>query len=287
MVRGWWMGTRVALAALLLGACDSEGAESVGTEGTTSTSSSTGDPQPGTSGENEVSTASGSSSGDADEGSGDGEGSTGTESSGTTTGAGSESSGSSESGSRSTGEPCDLGTHGCDCLAGECVGDLICGESGRCYAPGECQEINGTENCPCADGACFGELQCWQDTCVASCTEDPDNDDQHCGGTCGNECTITADLGGCVEGVCAPHFSECHPTADALSCPEICAAEGKVCSLCPEDEHPAGDYSWQVFQSEADCEAIQGGSPRWLGGMPTLCDGTPSISSPWVRCCCE
>lgn len=180
----------------------------------------------------------------------------------------------------SSGEPCTAGTRGCDCVEGECIGDLLCYEGFGCFGPYDCVGPDGTLNCPCVDGECMGELQCLGVTCVASCTDDPDNDDLHCGGECGNACTIAAGWGGCEEGECLPHGSECFETDGTTSCPDICAAEGSTCTSCTPDEDPGEVY--KTWPSEALCEAGVGGSAVAVNGC-----GEPPSAGAWARCCCE
>lgn len=176
-------------------------------------------------------------------------------------------------------EACDPGTHGCECFAGECLGELVCVD-GMCITTGECAGPDGSEGCPCAGGECFGELQCWRGACTLECSENPLTNDAHCGGVCGNACTITGEYGGCEGGVCQPHLSECYATPGyTMSCPEICGAEGKTCTTC--------QFAYLGFGSEADCNAIASAMP--LNNFPPNCDVTPfhSTNQTWARCCCE
>ena len=137
----------------------------------------------------------------------------------------------------------------------------------------------GTEACECVDGACFDALQCWKGLCTSECNENPDTNDEHCGGECGNACTITGEYGGCEGGVCQPHLSDCFSTQGGPSCPAICSASGFECTTCD-------DFPYFGFGSEDDCEALIDGEPFPI--FPPSCDVTPfySTNQSWARCCC-
>ena len=63
-------------------------------------------------------------------------------------------------------------------------------------------------------------------------------------GECGNECYIRFEgsdweAGGCVEGECAPTWSDCVHLSIANNCDEICTGQGKVCAAGACANHTA------------------------------------------------
>ncbi|KIG11542.1 Flagelliform silk protein [Enhygromyxa salina] len=120
------------------------------------------------------------------------------------------------------------------------------------------------DSCPAGQMLCGG-------ICVDTAT-----DAANCG-MCGHVCDIKDNVGGCIEGECAPTLSECVTSEDPpASCDEVCMGEGKIC--VSDGCYGQTTFVWYAFGS--DCANFQGSH---VGGPCTF----PNIAETnHYRCCC-
>jgi hypothetical protein len=200
-----------------------------------------------------------------------------------------------------------LGLAGCKADDGDGTADEIGdvdgnSESEESTTAGDTSCIPDELGCECSTGLCLGNLVCMGEVCVeGSDTSSTDsetgmqceppemlcdgvcvdimNDDSNCG-ECGNECHIALDVGECVNGACAPTYSDCISSPDdpKPSCTEVCQMQGFAgCSACGPN-----DLTIVWYSSVTTCE----------NDSPVASDGEACQNQPTnfpffdYRCCC-
>lgn len=169
--------------------------------------------------------------------------------------------GSSTGGNGSTSSGCTPGSEGCSCVAGECLGALVC-DTGVC----------GDSMCP--EGL---PLMC-DGTCV-----DPMNDNENCG-SCGRQCLVAGASGACDGGTCTPTIgNNCISFDDRAmwpTCDSICGGIGASCV-----ERGCAGNTYVVYPS---CGTSTSDVPQVFNTDP--CDEPiawgGAAQGAVLRCCC-
>jgi hypothetical protein len=140
--------------------------------------------------------------------------------------------------------------------------DGMASSSSESTASGEI-DSTGEPSCQAPDIECDG-------VCV-----NPLTDNLNCG-ECGNMCVIEWELGGCVEGYCAPRLSDCVAWDNPIPCSEVCAQSVGSCV-----EMGCDGFTYYSYGSLAQC---LGYAYNAVSSAP--CTEPDFATNGAYRCCC-
>jgi hypothetical protein len=187
---------------------------------------------------------------------------------------------------------CIPGELDCVCNEGQCLEGLACIDS-TCVVTGETEtdtdvgsDSSTSEEDTSTETEAQTESETESDPCVGSETlcdgecVDLSSDDNNCG-ECGKTCKTGLESGGCVEGACAPVWSDCVDASNLIPCSEVCEAEGL--SGCATAACHSEELSIIWYGLSTNCAS--GEIPT--DGQALACETQPLIDiDPWYRCCC-
>ena len=193
---------------------------------------------------------------------------------------------------------CIPGELDCSCDQGQCLAGLVCMDESCVDAVAEdtstdssatsssetssstdaSTETNGDVTSTDTNDPCIAPEVLCDNVCV-----NPLSDANNCG-ECGRVCKVVVDSGSCIDGECAPVWSDCQDaTVELIPCPSVCQSQGL--SGCLTAACGASQKSVRWFAVPATCE--EGTIMASTGAESTPCETEPNgTNDDYYRCCC-